>query len=165
MTPVPGAGSDIFLDANIFLHIILENPSHADSCTALLEHIESGHYHGISSIIVLGEVFHRTLISDVVASCRIEPASAPAYIKKHAVLFQKLPRAYGAISTIKQMHNIRISDISSDTLDHGLVISQKYSLLLNDALHIAVMREREINCIATYDRDFERVPGIMITKP
>jgi predicted nucleic acid-binding protein len=165
MTPVPGAGSDIFLDANIFLHIILENPSHADSCTALLEHIESGQYRGISSIIVLGEVFHRTFISDVVASCRIEPASAPAYIKRHMDLLQKLPRAYESISTIKQMHNIRISDISSNTLDQALAISKKYSLLLNDALHIAVMREHEINCIATYDRDFERVPGIMITKP
>jgi predicted nucleic acid-binding protein len=165
MTPVPGAGSDIFLDANIFLHIILENPSHADSCTALLEHIESGQYRGISSIIVLSEVFHRTFISDVVASCRIEPASAPAYIKRHMDLLQKLPRAYESISTIKQMHNIRISDISSNTLDQALAISKKYSLLLNDALHIAVMREHEINCIATYDRDFERVPGIMITKP
>jgi predicted nucleic acid-binding protein len=162
---VPGAGSDIFLDANIFLHIILENPSHADSCTALLEHIESGQYRGISSIIVLSEVFHRTFISDVVASCRIEPASAPAYIKRHMDLLQKLPRAYESISTIKQMHNIRISDISSNTLDQALAISKKYSLLLNDALHIAVMREHEINCIATYDRDFERVPGIMITKP
>ncbi|MDD5025715.1 MAG: PIN domain-containing protein, partial [Methanoregula sp.] len=88
-----------------------------------------------------------------------------AYIKRHAGLFQKLPRAYESISAIKQMHNIRISDISSDTLDHALVISQKYSLLLNDALHIAVMREQEINCIATYDRDFERVPGVTITKP
>lgn len=99
------------------------------------------------------------------ASCRIEPSSVPAYIKKHVELFQKLPRAYESISTIKQMHNIRISDISSNTLDQALVISKKYSLLLNDALHIAVMREQEINCIATYDRDFERVTGIMITKP
>jgi len=105
------------------------------------------------------------LFQDVVSSCRIEPASAPAYIKKHAELFQKLPRAFESISTIKQMHNIRISDISSNTLDQALVISKKYSLLLNDALHIAVMREQEINCIATYDRDFERVPGIMVTKP
>ncbi len=165
MAPVPGEGSDIFLDANIFLHIILENPSHADNCAALVKHIESGHYRGISSIIVLGEVFHRTFIADVAATCKIEPASAPAYIKRHAELFQKLPRAYESISAIKQMHNIRISDISSDTLDHALVISQKYSLLLNDALHIAVMREQEINCIATYDRDFERVPGVTITNP
>ncbi|MFA5212327.1 MAG: hypothetical protein WC406_03245 [Methanoregula sp.] len=111
MAPVPGAGSDIFLDANIFLHIILENPSHADNCAALVKHIEAGHYRGISSIIVLSEVFHRTFIADVAASCRIEPASAPAYIKRHAGLFQKLPRAYESISAIKQMHNIRISDI------------------------------------------------------
>ena len=90
MTPVPGAGSDIFIDANIFLHIILENPSHADSCTALLEHIESGHYRGISSVIVLSEVFHRTFISGRCVIMQDRTCQCTGIYKKTCRAFPKI---------------------------------------------------------------------------
>lgn len=38
----------------------------------------------------------------------------------------------------------------------------RYALLTNDALNAATMKANKIKSIATNDKDFERLPGVMV---
>ena len=52
-------GSAIFIDANIFLYVIFDHWRYAEPCGNLLKDVNSGKRSAVSSIVVLGEVFHR----------------------------------------------------------------------------------------------------------
>ena len=50
-------------------------------------------------------------------------------------------------------------------MDLSVQISERYRLLISDAVHIAIMKKRGIVDLASNDSDFERVAGINLWKP
>jgi hypothetical protein len=66
---------------------------------------------------------------------------------------------------IRNIHTLKIHGIHENTFSRSLTLMQESGLLSNDALHVASMEEQSIDTIATYDRDFERVPQIKVWKP
>jgi len=52
----------VFIDANIFLHVVLGTGKEAAACTRFLEDADAGLFPCATSVIVLNEVLHRLLI-------------------------------------------------------------------------------------------------------
>ncbi len=80
---------NVFVDANIFLAEILEEDS-ADECMDFLQRIAFGRLNGSTSLIVLNEVFHRTLIADAIATYKIKGELAVNYLKRKPDKLKKL---------------------------------------------------------------------------
>lgn len=80
-----GSGSDatIFVDANIFLNVILVAGKESASCARFLEDADTGVFPSATSVIVLNEVLHRLLIASVENSRGIGPDSAARHMKTH----------------------------------------------------------------------------------
>ena len=74
------SGSAVFVDSNIFLYVILAHPRYSDTCKGFLERVDEGDLHGLTSVLVCNEVFHRVIIAEVVEKLNIEPKSAVNYI-------------------------------------------------------------------------------------
>ncbi len=59
-------GSDVFIDANIFLYNILRVDKWFNSCNRFLMRVENGDFKAFTSPIVIGEVMHKLMISETV---------------------------------------------------------------------------------------------------
>jgi len=160
-----GSGSAVFVDSNIFLYVILAHPRYSDTCKRFLERVDEGDLHGLTSVLVCNEVFHRVIIAEVVEKLDIEPKSAVNYIKKNWAIIKELNKAWEAMGTISQIKNLKIAGIDKQILMEAINFSNKYGLLSNDAFHVAVMKKHGVKNIATNDRDFERVDWIKVWKP
>jgi len=155
----------VFIDANIFLYEILNHWRYGRSCRRFMEGVDSGKYSGITSVLVCNEVFHRTMIAEVVEKYDIEPKSAISYLKKNWEVVKGLNKARDAIANIKQIENLRVVEIDIGIFELALRYSKNYGLLSNDAIHLATMKRYGITNIATNDADFEGVEWLKVWKP
>ena len=160
-----GSEATIFIDANIFLNVILGAGKESVACAKFLEEAEAGTFPSATSIIVLNEVLHRLLIASVVSGSGIGPDSAVHHMKSHPELVRDAGTVWEILDDIRSIRPMKIYGISPATFELSLSIMQKWGLLGNDALHVACMEEHSIGIIATYDRDFSRISGIKIRKP
>ena len=152
---------NVFVDANIFLAEILEEDS-ADECMDFLQRIASGRLNGSTSLIVLNEVFHRTLIADAIATYKIKGELAVNYLKRKPDKLKKLINAHTAIENICLIPNLAIITPDMNSFREALKISKKYGLLSSDAWHVSLMQANNIQNIATLDHDFQRVDEIKV---
>ena len=153
----------IFIDANIFLSEILEEKNVIDECIKFLDRTRNREITPCVSIIVLNEVFHRTLIADCIKTYNISSKNVLNFLKTNPNKLKTLKKAWKATSEIKGY--VEVLTLSNKTFDNALKTSKKYGLLSNDAMHVEVMKAHEIKNIATNDSNFERVKGIKLWKP
>lgn len=162
-----GQKSDIpvFIDANIFLHIVLGTGKEAAACTRFLEDADAGLFPSATSVIVLNEVLHRLLIASVVHGSGIAPESAVRQMKMHPELVREAGAVRDVMEDIRSIRPMVVYGITPQTFERSLAVMQEWGLLGNDALHVACMEEQGIDMIATYDRDFSRVNHISVLGP
>lgn len=72
---------------------------------------------------------------------------------------------WDVLTNIKKIDHLRISGIDESALELSVIYSKMYGLLSHDALHLAVMKQNDINILASNDRDFDRVDWIRLWKP
>ena len=130
-----------------------------------MEHIHNGDMYGATSVIVLNEIIHRLLIAEAVQKARMSADSAISFLKSHPQYIRDASTVWGLVEDIRNIQNLKIYGISENTFAFSIDIMRQSGLLSNDALHIACMKENSINTIATYDRDFEKIPQIKVLKP
>jgi predicted nucleic acid-binding protein len=76
-------GSDVFVDANIFVYHFSGPTEYTDSSTAFLQRIEEGKVSGSTSTLVLAETLHRLMIIEAASALRLEPKAAIRHLKAH----------------------------------------------------------------------------------
>ncbi len=153
----------IFIDANIFLSEIFDEET-ADECMDFLERVKDGGIRGFTSVIVLNEIFHRVAIAQVYKSFKIPLSKASLFLKENPDKFKSLGKPWEAIQNIVDIHNMVFLEVDRDIFRGGMEFSREYGLLSNDALHLAVMKEGNIDNLASNDKDFERIGWIKLYK-
>lgn len=126
----------ILVDSNIPMYVVgADHPNKA----AALRALESAVSHGerlVTDVEVLQEILHRYSAID-----RLE-AVQPAFDLLLAVVDETLPVDVEDAQSAKQ------------------VLLDGHRLSARDALHIAIMGRYKISSIMTFDRGFERYPGV-----
>jgi predicted nucleic acid-binding protein len=158
-------GTNIFIDANILLYAVSGHWRFGTSSKCLLDSINDGKYNGITSVLVCNEVFHKSLIAEIVERENISPVSVLKCLKGDPDLVRESTKAWAAIEKIKQINHLTIVGIDESTFELALRYSKKYALLSNDALHLATMKQEGVSTIASNDRDFSGVEWLQIWKP
>ena len=158
-------GTTIFVDANILLYAVSGHWMYGNSSKWLLESINDGEYNGITSVLVCNEVFHRSLIAEIVERECISPKSVSECLKKDPELVKESIKAWDAIEKIEQINHMTVVGIDGTIFNTALIFSKKYGILSNDALHLAIMKQEGVGTIASNDRDFSSVEWLKIWRP
>lgn len=153
----------MFIDANIFLFIVLKNPKYNISCKTPLNSVKNGEINAYTSVNVAEEVVYKTMMFELVEKYDLEFREIKSFLKKKPEVISKLEKPWKALNDIK--NSVEILEVKPDDLIESMNLSKKYSLLPSDSLSVAVMKRKNIDIIATTDSDFEGVGGIKVWIP
>lgn len=162
MQPLPTipTGSDIFIDANIFVYG-LNNKS--TQCLELLERCSREEVIGISLFEIVNEATHVFMLAEATAKGLITSPTA-----------RKLRNTFTAIPILidywHETERILALNLLFFPTDEQIVRGaqperQGASVLTNDSMILSWMREYGIQNLATADADFERASGITVFGP
>jgi predicted nucleic acid-binding protein len=82
--------SQVFLDTNILLYAITEQPRFGPWCNDLLDRIHGGHVKGHISVIVLNELIHKLVIGEVAEKIGLKPGQVVQHLKHNPEELEKL---------------------------------------------------------------------------
>jgi len=159
--PSVSAGSDIFIDANIFVYA-LSNAS--AQCLGLLERCSREEVTGISLFEIVNEATHKFMLAEAVSKGVItHPGTAGALRRKYS----DIPRLINYWHDTERVLALNLLFFSTDEqiVRSAQPERQSASVLTNDSMILSWMREYGIRHIATADRDFERASGITVFGP
>lgn len=157
-TDIPN-GTEVFVDANVFVYSFAPDPQFGPSCERLLERIEHNELRGFTSSHILSDVAHRLMSLEACAVFGWPFAGVAYRLKRHPAEIQQLGRYRLAISAMIAI-GVQIVPTSAHHVLSAAALSKRHGLLSNDALVVALMGELGLSQIASHDADFDRVPGI-----
>ena len=155
-------GTRVFIDANIFLNVALED-AHADTCKDFLKKVHEGKVGGFVSLVVLDEILFKLLQSEISSKFKVPLREVVGYAKRNPKCMTQLAKCWEAMENILSM-NITVLDMPKE-LKSVISNCRKYALLTRDSLHVTVMEQDDIKDIATSNSDFERVDFLKVWKP
>jgi predicted nucleic acid-binding protein len=153
-------GSEIFIDSNVFVYAL---SGRSPQCRSLLQKVSIGEIIGVTSYHVLGEVTHKLMLAEHLASGG-SPAGARKYLEAHPEVVRALTHYWTAIERILAM-NILFVPVDEATIRTAQAIRMQSGLLNNDSLIAATMMRLGLTNIASNDQDFASVAGFSIFKP
>ncbi len=126
----------ILIDSNVPMYLVGAAHPHKADAQRLLERLAIDNRRLVSDVEVLQEILHRYV------AIERRDAIQPAFDALLGVVDQVLP------ITVETLHGARDIVLGSPTLS------------ARDALHVAVMRQHDIQEILSFDRGFDDIPGI-----
>jgi len=136
-----------FVDANIFLrHLLNDDPVKSPACFALIQSIEQGHVTAWTSELVIAELVW------VLSSRQLYnlPRERIRSLLLPLILLILLPH----LRVPRKRLYVRVFD---------LYVSRPIDFI--DAYHAALLEHRGETELFSYDRDFDRVPGLTRREP
>jgi predicted nucleic acid-binding protein len=153
-------GSLVFIDANVPLAVIFDERD-APIAEDFLARIESEEIVGATSVVVINEIFHRSLVAETCRLLGVSPPIALQKLKNEPEIFHSLHESWEVVNDFLKLP-LTIYQLDIDTMRSALHYSKTFHLLSNDATHIALMAKNEIQAMASFDHDLERVDCIKV---
>jgi predicted nucleic acid-binding protein len=126
-----------FVDSNIVMYLVGADGELKDRARELLESAAAEGERLVTDVEVLQEILHRYV------AIRRPEAIQPAFDVLLGVVDEVLPQDLQDVERAKA------------------IVLGGYGLSARDALHVAVMVRHEVRTIMTFDRDFDRFPGVV----
>jgi len=126
----------ILVDANIPMYLVGADHPNKVVARGMLEGAVNRGERLVTDVEVLQEILHRFTAIDRL------PAIQPAFDVLLAVVDETLPIDAGDVEVAKR------------------IVLGGYRLSARDAVHLAVMRRHDIDKIMSFDRGFDRYPGV-----
>lgn len=160
LTEIP-AGSQVFIDANIFIYHFA---GRSEECSSFLARVEAGELRGFTSRIILLEVAHRLMILEAIERGLPAGSNPAARLAKQPNLVQQLSKYYFSTLKIPQM-GVEVVPLPDDFLTASQEYRQTYGLLVNDSLVLMDMRRRGLSLLASADAAFDKIPWVRRFRP
>jgi predicted nucleic acid-binding protein len=155
----------VLLDANIVVYALVPQAHFHTPCARLLER---GARRELTLHLVVhaaADILHRAMVLEVLAQGTFQKSpDAVSYLKNHPQAVQHLSRYKTVLRDLKLAY-VNILSLSYQDLHASRQYREKYGLMTNDSLIVAVMHRERIPYLATNDSDFERIPNIAIRMP
>jgi predicted nucleic acid-binding protein len=154
------AGSDIFIDANIFIYALNKTSA---QCLLLLERCSREEVTGISLFEIVNEATHKFMLAEAVAKGLITRPLASELRRKHS----DIPRLIDYWYDTERILALNLLFFSTDEqiVRSAQPERQSARVLTNDSMILSWMREYGIRHIATADHDFDRASGVTAFVP
>jgi len=129
--------AQVFLDTNIFLrHLLQDHPEQSPKATAYLARVERGEFQVRTS---------DTVIFETVFTLQRQYRQSKAKIREALLPLIEMP----GIALPRKRRFRKVFDLYVDL-----------NLPFADAYHAVLMERLKVDKIATFDKEFDRVPGI-----
>ena len=158
------SSDQIFIDSNIFLDYAIPNPEFGEIASDFLEKVEIEEIYAVSTPAVLAEVSHILLLETgaVILKNRnrnivIDKIEADRNFSRHCRDAVDKFNEY-----ISNLDGLQLIPVMPEDYFQASDLARAYNLMSFDALHLSAMRRSHVRNIASRDRDFERVDGIVI---
>lgn len=153
-------GSDVFLDADIFIYAFGRQ---SQQCHDLLARCAREEVFGITALEVINEVTHRMMLVEAFAAGVITRENARDLKGKHQAI-QGLTQYWAQTIRIFGL-NLLILNSDQRRLHQAQAVRSSHGLLTNDSLIIATMDEYGIPYLASLDNDFDHLSDVTVFKP
>lgn len=157
-------GSEIFVDANIFVYYFQPHPVFGLACQRLFQRIENNELQGFTSSHVLSDVVHRVMTLEAANLFRRPMAGMASWLKQHPAEVQQLSRQTFVVDDISLI-GIQILPVTGPLVSRSADLSHQFGLLNNDALVVSVMQQHGLTHLASHDADLDRVLGLTRYSP
>ena len=104
------------------------------------------------------------MMMEAVAKGFVTVGNVPSKLKSRPEIVSQLTDYWDSVSQIME-GNILVLGTDATTVNASISWRQRYGLLINDSVSIALMNQVNINVIATNDRDFESIEGLSVHMP
>ena len=156
-----GGGSEIFIDANIFIYHFT---GVSDQSSYFLSRCEAGDLKGVTSVNVLLEVLHRLMMIEAIRKKLAQPPNIVKKIRKSPEKIKQLSEYFINTQRILEM-GIIVKPIFNETILKSQIYRAGYGLMVNDSLIVTCMDDEGIKGLASNDDGFMKVPGLSVYKP
>ncbi len=154
----------LFIDANIFIYHFIGPSRFSEPVKNLLLRIENHELVGFTSSLVISEVLHRLILSEAVEKLGLPLKGIVQYLKNNPSSVSQLEKYSKAPQKIQQMGIMPLA-CNIDTFIISAHLRERFGLLINDSVNLAIMQENHISHLASNDNDFDRVDFITTYKP
>lgn len=159
------SGVNVMLDANIVVYGLFPQVSKHPMSKNLLQRGAKGdvQLHLVANTVA--DVIHRAMILELLSQGAFQnSAKAVTHLKQNPQTVQTLTRYKTILRDLRQAR-INILPLTYRDLHASKQYRQKYGLMTNDSLILAVMQREKIRYLATNDADFQNIPGIAVRVP
>ena len=154
-------GSNVFIDANVFVYGL---SGHSPQCKSLLEKCSREEVTGVSLFEIVNEATHRFMLAEAVSKGFIQKESVGDLRKHSRAIIPTLTDYWLRTEMILNL-NLLLLPTDDSILRNAQRERQQAGLLTNDSMIVSCMRIYGITSLATRDKDFHRVNGIVVFQP
>lgn len=155
---IPG-GVAVFLDANVLVYHFTSELRYGTACTNFLKRVERGDLAGFITSHVLADVAHRLMTVEAMSRLSWPPNAIASRLRKHHDEIARLTAHVQAVASIPLLR-LQVVSVTHSLVESATLVSQRFELLMGDALVVAAMQAQGVSCLASNDADFDRVSGI-----
>ncbi len=155
------AGSEIFVDSNIFIYHFT---GVSDECSDFLSRCEREELIGMTSVNVILEVLHRLMMVEAVSKNIVKPPNIVKKLSKSPQKIKRLNEYFVNTEKIQDM-GIGIKPLIFETIIKSHVIRLFSGLMVNDSVIIASMKKEGVKLLATNDKALKKLDEIDVYSP
>lgn len=151
----------VLVDANILIYAA---QAQSRQCRQLLRRIDGKAVRGVCTTVAVAEVCHRSMLNEARSKSLITGSNpARALSQRREVVIQLSEYA----ELVRDILNseLTIEPVQTTDLLVALELQKQHGLLTNDSLNLAAARRLGLRGIATADKSFDNVPGLIVYRP
>src|SRR5437016_1767919 len=154
------SGATVLVDTNVLLYA---RNRRSPQCRELLLRCEQGAVNGVITLTSMAEFSHRCMVQEAQGHGLV--GSNPARtLSERPELVRQLSAYAESVRDLLDSSLVVAESHAQDFLV-ALELQKQHGLLTNDSLNLAITRRHGIKDIATADKSFDNVPGVIIYKP
>jgi predicted nucleic acid-binding protein len=153
-------GSTVLIDTNVLLYA---RNHRSPQCRELLLRCEQSAVTGVITLPTLAEFSHRCMVQEA-QGYRLVGSNPARTLSERPELVRQLNAYAESVRDLLDSSLIVAESHAQDILV-ALELQKQHGLLTNDSLNLAIARRHGIKDIATADKSFDNVQGLIIYKP
>jgi predicted nucleic acid-binding protein len=150
------SGTSVFIDTNVFVYALLNQSA---ECLSVLQRCAREDILGVTTLVVVNEVTHKLMLAEAV-STGIIAAEKASLLNKHLPEVRFLSNYWTQTKAILQM-NLLVLALDEDCLHRANTTRNTHGLLTIDSLIVSVMDHYGISALASNDKGFDHVTGLV----
>jgi len=151
----------VLLDANVLVYGVLHK---SEQCTKLLRRCAERDIIGIVGLQQLAEVMHRLMMVEARDNGWTTGGNPAKSLSERPDRIRLMNR-YSDIVKGLLASGFRFESLMAEDFSAALRVQREYGLLTNDALFIAIADRLRIQAIASADKIFNQVQGVILYLP
>lgn len=154
-------GSQVFIDANIFIYHF---SGVSAECSDFLELCEQEKVIGFTTTHIVLEVMHRLMMLEAVTKGFLTPGNVAQKLKQNPMMISNLSDYADCALRIPEM-GISVLPITMELCESAVVLQRDYGVMNNDSLLAAACQSRGCSNLASNDLALARIKGLVLFQP